>query len=131
MRKILCKLKTSNLTIPKAREEAYKNALLIGGNFSELDTEINFRKADREQQNLSGFKKHNHCKTKPKKSETVQGRNELSYDFYKALITPSERLRTTSYVRRAKRNLENTTNVITPLYWGFFMTKFFYSTLIN
>lgn len=81
MRKILCKLKTSNLTIPKAREEAYKNALLIGGNFSELDTEINFRKADREQQNLSGFKKHNHCKTKPKKKRNGarQERTELRF----------------------------------------------------
>ena len=48
-------------------ERAYKNALLIGGNFSELDTEINFRKAERKKNNFHDSKINNHCKTKPKK----------------------------------------------------------------
>ena len=48
-------------------ERAYKNALLIGGNFSELDTEINFRKAERKKNNFHGSKINNHCNTKPKK----------------------------------------------------------------
>ena len=50
-----------------AEERAYKNALLIGGNFSELDTEIDFRKAERKKNNFHGSKVNNHCGTKPKK----------------------------------------------------------------
>ena len=48
-------------------ERAYKNALLIGGNFSELDTEIDFRKAERKKNNFHGSKINNYCNTKPKK----------------------------------------------------------------
>ena len=48
-------------------ERAYKNALLIGGNFAELDTEINFRNAERKKNNFHDSKINNHCKTKPKK----------------------------------------------------------------
>ena len=48
-------------------ERAYKNALLVGGNFAELDTEINFRNAERKKNNFHGSKINNHCNTKPKK----------------------------------------------------------------
>ena len=48
-------------------ERAYKNALLIGGNFAELDTEINFRTAEKKKNNFNGSKVDNHCHTKPKK----------------------------------------------------------------
>ena len=48
-------------------ERAYKNALLIGGNFSELDTEVNFRNAERKKNNFHDSKVNNHCNTKPKK----------------------------------------------------------------
>ena len=48
-------------------ERAYKSALLIGGNFAELDTEINFRNAERKKNNFHDSKINNHCKTKPKK----------------------------------------------------------------
>ena len=51
-------------------ERAYKNALLIGGNFSELDTEINFRNAERKKNNFHGSKVDNHCKTCPKNAKT-------------------------------------------------------------
>ena len=53
-------------------ERAYKNALLIGGNFSELDTEINFRNAERKKNNFHDSKINNHCKTKPKKRRGSQ-----------------------------------------------------------
>ena len=53
-------------------EKAYKNALLIGGNFAELDTEINFRNAERKKNNFHGSKINNHCKTKPKKRRGSQ-----------------------------------------------------------
>ena len=48
-------------------ERAYKNALLIGGNFAELDTEINFRNAEKKKNNFHDSNINNHCKTKPKK----------------------------------------------------------------
>ena len=53
-------------------ERAYKNALLIGGNFAELDTEINFRNAERKKNNFHDSKINNHCKTKPKKRRGSQ-----------------------------------------------------------
>ena len=53
-------------------ERAYKTALLIGGNFAELDTEINFRNAERKKNNFHGSKINNHCKTKPKKRRGSQ-----------------------------------------------------------
>ena len=53
-------------------ERAYKNALLIGGNFAELDTEINFRNAERRKNNFHGSKVNNHCGTKPKKRKGRQ-----------------------------------------------------------
>ena len=53
-------------------ERAYKNALLIGGNFAELDTEINFRNAEKKKNNFHGSKVNNHCGTKPKKRKGRQ-----------------------------------------------------------
>ena len=53
-------------------ERAYKNALLIGGNFAELDTEINFRNAEKKKNNFHDSKINNHCKTKPKKRRGSQ-----------------------------------------------------------
>ncbi len=53
-------------------ERAYKNALLIGGNFAELDTEINFRNAERKKNNFHDSKINNHCTTKPKKRRGSQ-----------------------------------------------------------
>ena len=41
-------------------ERAYKNALLIGGNFAELDTEINFRNAEKKKNNFHDSKVNNH-----------------------------------------------------------------------
>ena len=53
-------------------ERAYKNALLVGGNFSELDTEINFRNAERKKNNFHDSKINNHCATKSKKRKGRQ-----------------------------------------------------------
>ena len=53
-------------------ERAYKNALLIGGNFAELDTEINFRTAEKKKNNFHGSKADNHCNTKSKKRRGSQ-----------------------------------------------------------
>ena len=53
-------------------ERAYKNALLIGGNFAELEPEINFRNAERKKNKFHGSKVNNHCGTKPKKRKGRQ-----------------------------------------------------------
>lgn len=53
-------------------ERAYKTALLIGGNFAELDTEINFRNAEKKKNNFHDSKVNNHCQTKPKKRRGSQ-----------------------------------------------------------
>ena len=64
---------------PTTEERAYKNALLIGGNFAELDTEINFRKAERAKNNFTGFVKYNNCTTKPhKRKGSQQMKKELA-----------------------------------------------------
>ena len=66
-------------------ERAYKNALLIGGNFSELDTEINFRTADRKKNNFNDSKINNHCNTKPKKRKNMMRKEKAERSFEYAL----------------------------------------------
>ena len=66
-------------------EKAYKNALLIGGNFSELDTEINFRNAERKKNNFHGSKVNNHCTTKPKKRKNMMRKEKAERSFEYAL----------------------------------------------
>ena len=66
-------------------EKAYKNALLIGGNFSELDTEINFRNAEKKKNNFHGSKVNNHCTTKPKKRKNMMRKEKAERSFEYAL----------------------------------------------
>ena len=66
-------------------ERAYKNALLIGGNFSELDTEINFRNAEKKKNNFHGSKVNNHCTTKPKKRKNMMRKEKAERSFEYAL----------------------------------------------
>ena len=66
-------------------ERAYKNALLIGGNFAELDTEINFRNAERKKNNFHGSKVNNHCTTKPKKRKNMMRKEKAERSFEYAL----------------------------------------------
>ena len=66
-------------------ERAYKNALLIGGNFAELDTEINFRNAEKKKNNFHGSKVNNHCTTKPKKRKNMMRKEKAERSFEYAL----------------------------------------------
>ena len=66
-------------------EMAYKTALLIGGNFAELDTEINFRTAEKKKNNFHGSKIDNHCKTKPKKRKNMMRKEKAERSFEYAL----------------------------------------------
>ena len=66
-------------------ERAYKNALLIGGNFSELDTEINFRNAERKKNNFHDSKVNNHCNTKPKNRKNMMRKEKAERSFEYAL----------------------------------------------
>ena len=66
-------------------ERAYKNALLIGGNFLELDTEINFRNAERKKNNFHDSKVNNHCHTKPKKRKNMMRKEKAERSFEYAL----------------------------------------------
>ena len=66
-------------------ERAYKTALLVGGNFAELDTEINFRTAEKKKNNFHGFKINNHCKTKPKKRKNMMRKEKAERSFEYAL----------------------------------------------
>ena len=66
-------------------EKAYKNALLIGGNFAELDTEINFRNAEKKKNNFHGSKVNNHCTTKPKKRKNMMRKEKAERSFEYAL----------------------------------------------
>ena len=86
-------------------ERAYKNALLIGGNFSELDTEINFRKAQRQKNNFHDSKINNHCKTKPKKRKNMmrKERAELSFEYALNQIKSIENLENREKRNRSRR----------------------------
>ena len=66
-------------------ERAYKTALLVGGNFAELDTEINFRNAERKKNNFHGSKVNNHCTTKPKKRKNMMRKEKAERSFEYAL----------------------------------------------
>lgn len=66
-------------------EKAYKTALLIGGNFAELDTEINFRTAEKKKNNFHGSKVNNHCTTKPKKRKNMMRKEKAERSFEYAL----------------------------------------------
>ena len=88
-----------------AEERAYKNALLIGGNFSELDTEINFRKAERKKNNFHDSKINNHCKTKPKKRKNMmrKERAERSFEYALNQIKSIENLENREKRNRSRR----------------------------
>ena len=66
-------------------ERAYKTALLIGGNFAELDTGINFRTAEKKKNNFHGSKVNNHCTTKPKKRKNMARKEKAERSFEYAL----------------------------------------------
>ena len=66
-------------------ERAYKTALLVGGNFAELDTEINFRTAEKKKNNFHGSKVNNHCTTKPKKRKNMMRKEKAERSFAYAL----------------------------------------------
>ena len=66
-------------------ERAYKTALLVGGNFAELDTEINFRTAEKKKNNFHGCKVNNHCTTKPKKRKNMMRKEKAERSFEYAL----------------------------------------------
>lgn len=86
-------------------ERAYKNALLIGGNFSELDTEINFRNAERKKNNFHDSKINNHCKTKPKKRKNMmrKERAERSFEYALNQIKSIENLENREKRNRSRR----------------------------
>ena len=86
-------------------ERAYKNALLIGGNFSELDTEIDFRKAERKKNNFHGSKVNNHCGTKPKKRKNMmrKERAERSFEYVLNQIKSIENLENREKRNRSRR----------------------------
>ena len=66
-------------------ERAFKTALLVGGNFAELDTEINFRTAEKKKNNFHGSKVNNHCTTKPKKRKNMMRKERAEHSFEYAL----------------------------------------------
>ena len=86
-------------------ERAYKNALLIGGNFSELDTEINFRSAERKKNNFHGSKINNHCATKSKKRKNMmrKERAERSFEYALNQIKSIENLENREKRNRSRR----------------------------
>lgn len=86
-------------------ERAYKNALLIGGNFSELDTEINFRNAERKKNNFHDSKVNNHCQTKPKKRKNMmrKERAERSFEYALNQIKSLENLENREKRNRSRR----------------------------
>ena len=86
-------------------ERAYKNALLIGGNFSELDTEINFRNAERKKNNFHDSKINNHCNTKPKKRKNMmrKERAERSFEYALNQIKNIENLENREKRNRSRR----------------------------
>ena len=86
-------------------ERAYKNALLIGGNFAELDTEINFRTAEKKKNNFNGSKVDNHCKTKPKKRKIMmrKERAERSFEYALNQIKSIENLENREKRNRSRR----------------------------
>ena len=86
-------------------ERAYKNALLIGGNFAELDTEINFRTAEKKKNNFHDSKINNHCKTKPKKRKNMmrKERAERSFEYSLNQIKSIENLENREKRNRSRR----------------------------
>ena len=86
-------------------ERAYKNALLIGGNFAELDTEINFRNAERKKNNFHDSKVNNHCQTKPKKRKNMmrKERAERSFEYSLNQIKSIENLENREKRNRSRR----------------------------
>ena len=86
-------------------ERAYKNALLIGGNFSELETEINFRNAERKKNNFHGSKINNHCNTKPKKRKNMMRKEgaERSFEYALNQIKNIENLENREKRNRSRR----------------------------
>ena len=86
-------------------ERAFKNALLIGGNFAELDTEINFRTAEKKKNNFHGSKVNNHCTTKPKKRKNMmrKERAERSFEYALNQIKSLENLENREKRNRSRR----------------------------
>ena len=86
-------------------ERAYKTALLIGGNFAELDTEINFRTAEKKKNNFHDSKINNNCKTKPKKRKNMmrKERAERSFEYALNQIKSIENLENREKRNRSRR----------------------------
>ena len=86
-------------------ERAYKTALLIGGNFAELDTEINFRTAEKKKNNFHGSKVNNHCTTKPKKRKNMmrKEKSERSFEYALNQIKSIENLENREKRNRSRR----------------------------
>ena len=91
-----------------SEEKAYKTALLIGGNFAELDTEVNFRTAERKKNNFHGAKVNNHCTTKPKKRKKRKNmmrkeKAERSFEYALNQIKSIENLENREKRNRSRR----------------------------